>query len=214
MVTVAVPADHEADADWFDHPPIVQDSEPKEMYEDPLVMDTVPVTVTAPEVERRAPPESRRLPFTLSAYVDFVRIPAASVREVAPSCEACVTVPVIVSVAKLCPASSFTLVEVPDNMTLPVPGSNEEVAPLVSQDPETVHAPEVMDRVDGVPSANVTLPSVTDDVLAARAPEVWIVRLAPPVRAYPAVVREPDTTRAWLTSTALARVIVPEAVRL
>jgi len=72
--TVPVPADQRADVLEFVHvPPMVQVSEPNKMKDDGEEIVTLPLTVPAPDVDVRDPPES------VIEVVDSVKVPFAKV---------------------------------------------------------------------------------------------------------------------------------------
>jgi hypothetical protein len=99
-VTVAVPTDQLAEVELFVHEPdTVQFSDPKAMY-DVEEMLTLPVTVTVPDVDSRAPPPRVRFPLTVRAFVPFVRLPELMFNVDAVMAEDSVMVPVMVKVAK------------------------------------------------------------------------------------------------------------------
>src|SRR5439155_289753 len=76
--------------------------------------------------------------------------------------------------------SIFTVLVVPDRVTVPVPWVHVLPAPLVSQLPETVHNPVVTVIVPLVPPVIVILPRVTVEAFAVNTPLVLTVRLPPP----------------------------------
>ena len=80
-------------------------------------MFTLPVMVTLPEVESRAPPLRVAFPFTVSVFVPFVREPELTVREVAVSWLDWLRVPVTVTVANDWPAASVTVFAAPVKVT-------------------------------------------------------------------------------------------------
>jgi hypothetical protein len=139
--TVAVPADHESDVEAFVHaPPTVHVSDPKAMYE-AAEMLTFPVTVTAPEVLRSAPPLSVRLPFTVKGFAPLVRDPALTVRLDAVSWEASVSVPEMDREAKDCPDASVTFCAAPVKLTVEAVDVNP-AAEDVSQEPAMLSVAE------------------------------------------------------------------------
>jgi len=79
-VTVAVPLLHDALVVAFVHVlDTDQDSDPNWMYEEALLMFTVPLTVTLPDVDVRAPPDIVRLAAD-SVKVPFAKTPPLRIR--------------------------------------------------------------------------------------------------------------------------------------
>jgi hypothetical protein len=132
----------------------------------------------------------------------------------------------------------FTVLLVPESVTVDVPFVNVLPAPLVSQFPLAVHAPEpeklitpeeppvivtsveltvpvVMLNV--VPLPTVTAPTVMVEVVPVIPPVPTSDTAVPPVMLLPEVVSvpEPEVARVLLTSRAFVRMLtVPETVRL
>ncbi len=79
--TVAVPTDQLADVELFVHEPLtVQDSEPKTMYDAVAVIETLPVMLTAPDVDVSPPPDNVSPAPAVRAFVPLARVPPESVR--------------------------------------------------------------------------------------------------------------------------------------
>jgi hypothetical protein len=94
------------------------------------------------------------------------------------------------------------------------PGVKTEDAPVVSQDPETDMDPVVSDKVFADASFIVTVETAMAAVDPTRLPPPEMMRFAPPVMPFPAVVRMPVIVRVPATSIALASVTVPEIAKL
>jgi hypothetical protein len=237
-VAVPDPALQEAEVEAFVQVPLtVHASEPKAMYDAAAETFTLPEIVTAPDVLRRAPPAIVRFPFTVKAFVPFVRDPALRFIVEAVSGDDWEIVPVTVRVAKLWPARSLTVLAVPERVTVDVPGVSVDPAPDVSQLPLALNAPDPeklitpleppvivtsvaltvpLVMLSVVPFPTVTVPNVHVDVLPVIPPVPTSERAAPPVTLLPEVVSvpDPDVASVLLTSTAVVCETVPETVRL
>src|SRR5437899_7235813 len=111
------------------------------------------------------------------------------------------------------PAARLIVCEVPVNVTVDVPGFRTEPAPVLSQEPLTVHAP-VRVIVPEIEPVIVTFVNVDVEVPAARVPPSGTERFEPPVMLNPPVVRVPLTVKEFVTSMAVDWVTVPETARL
>jgi hypothetical protein len=80
------------------------------------------------------------------------------------------------------------MLDAPVNVTVDVPATNEEPAPVVSQFPLMVQVPLVSIMVPDVPPFIVTFETVIDDAFATRRPALPIIN-APPARARLLVAR-------------------------
>lgn len=127
---------------------------------------------------------------------------------------AIVMVPETVRLLKVSSVESRVIVLlVPDIVTVLVPSVNTEPVPLVSQLPETDHAPDVRVMVPPAPVI-VTSDTVTVEAFAVSVPVAVTVSVPAPDKLRLAVVSVPDTDVAVETSMAVDIVMVPETVRL
>ena len=79
---MAVPTDQLADVELSVHDPLtVQDSDPNETYEAGAEMLTLPVIVTSPDSEVKAPPDIVSPEPTVRELVPLARIPPERVRD-------------------------------------------------------------------------------------------------------------------------------------
>lgn len=86
-VTVAVPAlQPTASVDALDQVPLtIQDSDPNEIAEAALLISTLPVMTTEPDVLVRSPPDIVTFPLTVNVWVLFASVPPEMVNPVAVS---------------------------------------------------------------------------------------------------------------------------------
>jgi hypothetical protein len=182
-VTVPVPASQiAASVEALVHvPETVHDSLPKAIADAADEIFTLPVTVTLPDVLVRSPPDRVRLP-TVNVNVALANVPPETVRALVTTVfVASVTVPAeIVSALNVLSVDRRVIVAVALKVyVLVVPSLKTDPAPLVSQFPETVHAPVVTVIVPFVPPVIVTLDTVTVEAFAVRIPP--FPTLSPPV---------------------------------
>lgn len=191
--TVAVPADHRADADPLaQDPETVQVSDPKAMYEDTEVIARFPLTVTSPDVLVMAPPD-RVTVLSVMALVPFARVPPETVRTAATDrAEPSEAVPVAtVMLLKGCIIA--TVVEAV-KITVLVPETNVAFGAVALHAPPTLMVEPRARSVPLVP--RVTEPAVMPRFAAVVSRMVFPVGVVVELR----TVRSPPTLRAFVAS--------------
>lgn len=195
-VTVPVPAFQDPLVDPFVHvPAIVQVPDPKAKYEAAEEIATLPAIVALPDVEVIAPPPRVTLPFTVSVFVPFAKVPPFTLSAPAVSWLPCVMVPaeivrtlndcvaprVIVAAALKTTVEAFALSVAPAAVDVQLP---ETVIVLAL----AVRVPFV--PIETVPAAMARLdPEVLRTVLPVAPPaEFWMVRIPPTRRPLVAIV--------------------------